>query len=631
MRVTSDGMTVPQPPAAALIAAQYASWRSFLARRQRLSLAAAAVLLLTLLVAPAAFGSDFTLGRFAVATAYFICAIGLALAFGLAGELVLGHAAIMAIAAYTAGMLATLAHWPAWAAFPAAVVTASAFGFLVMLPGMRVRGWYLALTSLFFVFAVGGMVYIAEPWTGGENGLSAIPAIQFAGYVFPDRLTYALTVICLALVWAAFANLALSQWHVRLQMGRDAPKAAQAVGVDLGRQRLAVYLLSAIPAALAGTLLVYIERFANPASYGISLTLLLLAGVVLGGASAIWGPVLGMGILVGFSFWAGPFSPYNGVFLGLVLLVCTLVFPNGLAPMLRARVDTWLARRAPAIRPRAIDAAAVAPADPRRRWEGDAIARLSGVRKHFGGLQVLAGIDLAIAPGAFCGLIGPNGSGKSTLLNVISGAITPSAGQVTLLGQEVGAWPMHRRAALGVGRTFQTPQLVGEATVVENIAAGAPMPVAGMFGALWRSRASRAADARHLQKALVVYEELGLPPELVCQPAASLPLGLKRIVEIGRALMADPALLLLDEPAVGLNEQERRRLGELLRRLNQSGITVLLVEHNVGFVSEFCSQLVLLETGEVTATARLPGELPQRLRTYLDHSPDRAKSREVRA
>jgi branched-chain amino acid transport system permease protein len=594
----------------------------------------ALVLLLLIAVLPVWFDSQFQLGRLEVAMAYIIAAIGLNISLGYAGELTLGHPVVMAAGAYTAGILSATFGWSFLAVLPIGILGGVLVGIVIMLPGIRVQGWYLALITLFAVLVMPRVVILAEVWTGGEFGLTGVKRMDFFGWYLPAWGAFELVLVCLGLSWLLTTNLMRSSWGYRFQALRDSRRAAEAAGINLARTRFAVYVLSAIPAALAGVLLAYTEQYVNADSFGISLALLLLTGVVLGGSGTVWGPIVGMVPLVGITFWVGPFSPYNAIALGLGLLIGALAFTNGLVPAIaqlikrrghnqvlatRSLYDVPLARRmmpaaAGLLAPNGGDSAATSQPP---------IVRVARISKRFGGLTALDDVGIELWRGALVGLVGPNGSGKSTFLNVLSGFIAPDAGSIEIAGKDVTGLGVDAIAQKGVGRTFQVPQLVEEATALQNIEIGliGATQTGALASALRLPFVTRQERQRH-ERAMQSFIDIGLPESAIDLPASALPLGLKRIVEVGRAIVSAPALLLLDEPAAGLNDEERQQLGLLLQKLKQTGMTILVVEHNVSFVMAFCEELLLLESGAITCRSELGADLPERIVRYLNYTPD---------
>jgi ABC-type branched-subunit amino acid transport system ATPase component len=220
------------------------------------------------------------------------------------------------------------------------------------------------------------------------------------------------------------------------------------------------------------------------------------------------------------------------------------------------------------------------------------------------------------------GLIGPNGSGKSTFLNVLSGFLTPDAGAISFRGEDVTAWRVDELARAGIGRTFQVPQLIDQLTTIENIEIGlVGREKGGLAAALLRLPVDLKRNRLRREAALATFRAMRFVPESLGRPVAELSLGFKRIVEIGRAAVSAPTILLLDEPAAGLNDSERQDLGDRLKEIAARGITILVVEHNVPFVLRVCDSLLLLENGQVTCRADLKERLPASLEAYLRHDP----------
>ena len=331
-----------------------------------------------------------------------------------------------------------------------------------------------------------------------------------------------------------------------------------------------------------------------------------------------------MAPLIFISFWVGPFSPYNAVLLGAMLLVASLAMPNGILSLVRPSVPQANAGSGDAVvmpePDHAAPAARPAPCRIPAPTCDHALVRIASVSKSFGGLPVLRDIDLALPRGALVGLVGPNGSGKSTLLNVLSGYYRVSSGRIEMEGKLIAGRSVSENARSGISRTFQIPQLIPTRSTLENIELGLVIEWrATLLASLLRLPASRRQAAERRSRALTMFQQLDLPLSVLAQPASALSLGLKRVVEIGRAAVSQPKLLLLDEPAAGLDDIERNALGRLLRSLADTGMTILVVEHNVPFIRWVCDEIVLLEDGRITARAAAGGDIPTRLAAYLGH------------
>lgn len=598
-------------------------------RKQRLRSAclwSVGIVLLALL--PLFSTSDYDLGRFTVAVAYLMAAMGLNLSFGYGGEMTLGHPVIMGVAAYAAGLINVYLGLPPSIAALLGIGVGVLMGALMLLPGLRVSGWYLALITMFAVVIFPSVITLGEDWTGGEYGLTGIQIMSIFGTPLNDLAMFELAVLAFAIVTLFLANLLDSHWVYRFLLLRDARQAGQSVGIQLTRTRLAIYFLCAVPPAIAGAVLAFTQRFVNADSFDFGLTLVLLTGVVLGSGGTFVGPIVGTIPLIALSFWVGPFSPFNAIALGLGLLIAALMFPDGLVLSLRkifqakhsyrgdeeVRNDgklAWTKKKE-----------SVSKTLPRKT-----VLCATDISKNFGGQSVLESVHIDLPSGTVVGLVGPNGSGKSTLLNTLSGMVVPTKGRMSLNGTDITGLPVHLIAGFGVGRTFQIPQLIDDLTVLENIALG---NISKEATPLWRcilrlpTLSFHSERLRTFELACDAFDRVGLPIETLTRPASELPLGLKRMCEIARSLVASRSVLLLDEPAAGLNEAERNQLGSLLRQLASEGIAVLVVEHNVSFVMKYCDRLILLQAGSISCEAD-PSDpkLPSELERYLSYAPDR--------
>ena len=584
------------------------------------------LLWIVILALPMLSASAYDVSRYQLALLYILAAVGLNIALGYAGEVVLGHSIIIAAGAYASAIVGERWGTPLPVTVIIAVAIGTAIGMFMMLPGLRVKGWYLTLITFFAVLLVVPVATITEEYSGGEFGLS-VPPLMLDGEPLDPRVIYAALAVIATVIMLGVYRLVNSDWELRLKGLRDAPRALQSAGVDLGGVRIAVYMVSAFPAATAGALLPNAQNFVNPETFGMNLALMLITGVILGGKGTFWGPVVGMVPLLAISFWLGPFSPFNTVISGAALVVIALGFPNGL-------MSAWTTVRSGRRRPGGSEA--VAGMEPARlavvatdqqstshrdpsTVEGDAIISLREVSKSFGGFHVLTDISFDVPRGSLTGLVGPNGSGKSTLLNVITGYLTPDRGDVLLNGSSIMSTSPPAIARRGLGRTFQVPQLVPELTVQDNIRLGLLGDGSGrLAGSIFGSRTLSALQRQRREAAYAMARRIGLE-HLADTSVQELPLGIKRIVEVGRAAVSQPELLLLDEPAAGLDQDERQQLSELVQSLCAHGVTVMVIEHNVPFILSTCSDVILLREGHVESKESLAdhGALSPALQTYL--------------
>ena len=587
-------------------------------------LAAPALLLAVVASLPWTLGGTFNLIRYEQVLLFITVAIGANLIIGYAGELSFGYPIIVGLGAYTAGVLSVRLQWEPALTLPAAVAGSVVVSLVLSVPALRVKGWYLALITFFSVVILPDLIALTKAWTGGEDGLPGIKPLEIGSYQLDGWLVFEVVLAVAVLCFLGVRNLVRSAWGLTLLGLRDSPQAAQAAGIDLTRVKVAVAALSAVPMGLAGGLMAHSAQFVSTQSFSETFTILIFAGVLLGGAGTLLGPVVGTLILQLFSYYVGPFSQWNPLILGAALLVVRVTFPHGLVASGRDLGRAVRARRArlqPVVE--AVGEQTTAPPPPAERG-ADVVLRARGIRKAFAGNVALRGVDLDIPAGRMVGLVGPNGSGKTTFVNLLTGFIRPDGGRFEVDGVDVTGRRPHQVAGYGVARTFQIPQVVNELTARENVEIGAlGTGRRSLLGALLRLPPFRAEESERALRARAVAGWLGLPPSVVESRVEAVPLGLKRIIELGRAVVAGAHLICLDEPAAGLNEEELGRLGAVLRQLRDSGHSVLLIEHNLPFVLGLCDEVVLLMNGALACRWEPAGgePMPAELEEYLKNVP----------
>ncbi|WP_338751848.1 branched-chain amino acid ABC transporter ATP-binding protein/permease [Janibacter alittae] len=533
-----------------------------------------------------------------------------------AGQLSLGQAGFASLAAFSA---AAVTPTPSDIGDLPALLIAIVIGMLVGavtavilgLPTMRLRGVFLAIATLAFAEAVRILVINME-WTGGAQGMSV-----------PKVLEPWMAWVALALVAYWFWRQGPSRYGRALDAIREDELAARAMGIDVSRHRLSAFVAAGAVAGLYGVLWAYYVRLIAPEDFGFEKAIDGLVTAVVGGSTMFVGPLLGSVFLTmvpevqrAIGIEAGWIRPFIS---SLLLLLVILFLPGGLA--------SFLPRR----RPRLVTGAD--GDDGERRGEtslarrvhpdpGETVVSLTGLGKDYGGVFANRDINLQITGGEVIGLIGPNGAGKTTLINMVSGLSKPTSGTAEVLGLQPGKAAVHKVAAAGVSRTFQHSKLFDRLSALENVMVGGHLVSKPTFlrRLLWLPSARRDEQrvARHAAWCLA---RVGLAEQAGTQ-ASALSYGDQRRLEIARALASDPSLLILDEPAAGMNHVEADALSDLIGSLASDGLTILLIEHNVGMVMKTCSRIVVLNFGEVIATGT-PDQIienPAVIEAYLGSS-----------
>jgi ABC-type branched-subunit amino acid transport system ATPase component/ABC-type branched-subunit amino acid transport system permease subunit len=559
---------------------------------------ALAVLLVGLAVAPLVLPEFYVtlLDYIGVAT---LVVLGLVVMTGVAGIVSFGQQAFVGVAAYATAGLTTVLGWSPWSSLPASIALVAATALLIGLVTLRLSGHYLSIATIAWGIAI-YYLFGNLPLLGQYSGIDNVPAVSIAGWAFDTgrRSCFLIwTITAMALV--AAHNLLDSRPGRAIRALRFRSVMAESCGVDTSALRLVVFVYAAVLAGIAGWLHAHYLRFVSPHAFGVNAGIDYLFMAVIGGASQVWGAVVGATLMIVLKEWLKDLLPmlfrttgnYEIVVFGALMLLLLHRTRDGIAPAL-AR---WLPARTACQRP--VDA----PEPPRRERPaaGMPLLQVAGLHKRFGGLVAVRDLSFSLDAAEILGLIGPNGAGKSTVFNLLSGTLTADAGTVHLLGQRIDRLPSRAVARRGLARSFQHVNLVSSMSVLDNVALGAHLR--GRKGSMAAMlRADRDEEATLLAEAARQIERVGLAEQMHIA-AGSLPLGQQRVVEIARALAADPVLLLLDEPAAGLRYGEKRALAEVLRRLRAEGLTVLLVEHDMEFVMGLVDRLVVMDFGEKLA------------------------------
>ena len=575
---------------------------------------------------------------------YIVLALGLNIVVGQTGLLDLGYVAFFAVGAYSTAKLSADGPLNAWECLIPAIVIATAAGVALGAPTLRLRGDYLAIVTLGF----GEIVRITaqnSPSLGEARGItgiphpSALPGLEFGTEPLPYYYLALAAIIVAILVVARLKRSRVGRSWTAIREDED---AAELMGVPTFKMKLWSFAMGASFGGLGGWLYASKVGFINPDTFPFTVSILILAAVVLGGLGSTPGVIAGA-FAVGFlpeylreaaggealldrlnsitGSQASDITEYRYALFGLALVLMMIFRPQGLLPNRQRAAE--LVKEMPEPEPEEIASELAAepmsiPTDvelpddfvSRAAEVGEEVLQLDGLRMVFGGVVALDDVSLTVHRGQIFGIIGPNGAGKTTLFNCITGVFRPTAGAITLDGLALVGKKPHNITELGVARTFQNIRLFPNMTALDNVMVGTDARhTISVPGALLSTPKYFREERLGKAEAQRLLDFVGIPTRSR-ELARNLPYGDQRRLEIARALATQPKVLLLDEPAAGFNPAEKQLLIALIRQIRDSGLTVVLIEHDMGLVMNVCDRIAVLDFGKKIAEG-LPREIQQ--------------------
>jgi branched-chain amino acid transport system permease protein len=550
--------------------------------------------------------TDYTMHILVQTASYAIAVFGLTVVLGLCGQINLAQAAFFGFGAYAIGLGTTDLHLNFWVALALGCGVALVMGAFLGMTTLRLGGHYLAMVTISFQQIVTLVMVNWIPVTHGPDGVGNIKRPPW----FESAHAYlGLCVTVMALLGYLVWRLPQTPLGRAMRAVRDNELAAGVAGINVYRVKVAAFALSALLGGIGGSFFAGGFAYVSPDQFSFAESVVFITMTLLGGVASPVGALIGTALLIVLPESLRFLKSVPGLYLaiyGLSIILIIRYMPDGIWGFVQLRIKRWLAAPPFAAPPAELTLAPAHASAPMA-------LEVQHLSKHFGGLKAVDDVSFSVRSGGVHALIGPNGSGKTTTLNVLSGIYVASAGRVVLGGRDVTALAPHARTAAGLGRTFQNIRLFRTMTALENVVIGAEHP----------GNDVGAGHAALVERARAALAFVGLE-ERAQEPVTRFSYGHQRLIEIARALAGNPTLLLLDEPAAGLNSSEKLGLRDLLRRIAAKGLTILIIDHDMTLVTEVAEHITVLNFGRCIADGVAAEVLrqPDVIAAYLGSEPD---------
>ena len=527
----------------------------------------------------------------------YIVIVGLNLLVGLSKQLSLGHVGFYAIGAYLSVILTMKVGLNFFVSIVISALVAALFGAVVALLSLRAKGPYLAMVTIAFGELVG---IIANRWvdvTGGPAGVRTSQPSLFGFELGPIEYMWFIGLLAI-IITAGATNIFRGRFGRTMTAFGNSEVASEVLGINVRSWKILAFSISAFLAGVGGGLFAFQNQFISSTTFELNLSILFLIAVIIGGSGTKIGPIIGTAIIVGLPQFLHNYVDYHLMIFGGILLVALILLPDGIVGAFTnlsffkkfssKKVNTELGilhddREATIDLPDGIKGK---------------LLELENISMHFGGIKAIDDVEIEVWGGIVHGIIGPNGSGKSTTVNVLSGVYMPTGGNLLWKGKNITKYAPHGIAQEGITRTFQNLQLFEDMTVLQNVMVGFHLHFKTGFlkNVLYLGQVSD-EERYYAQKAYDLLRIVGLE-EKAHEKASDLPYGEQRLVEIARGLALKPSLLILDEPAAGASPKEIEKIIDVIQRLKNAGLSIILVEHHMDIVMNICDYITVLDFGK---------------------------------